>query len=111
MKRDASFEQAVYRCLCDIPSGCVVTYGQLAALIGKPGAARAVGNALHHNLLPDLIPCFRVVNAQGHLAEHFGAGGIREHRRRLEADGIEVRADDTVDLSRYQWHPKHQISE
>lgn len=97
-----SFSERIFNMLLQIPKGHVVTYGQLAALVGHPGASRAVGNVLHNNLFPDIFPCFRVVNSQGKLAKNFGAGGITEHRRRLLEDGIEV-VDDCVNLSVYQW--------
>ena len=96
------FLMEVLEKLLEIPKGKVVTYAQLASLVGHPGAARAVGNALHQNPLPDIFPCFRVVNAQGRLAKNFGAGGIAEQRRRLEADGIAVN-DNCVNLAVYQW--------
>lgn len=99
---NTAFADKVFDMLLQIPKGHVVTYGQLAALIGHPGASRAVGNVLHNNLLPDVFPCFRVVNAQGRLAKRFGAGGIAEHKRRLLEDGIEVK-ENCVDLDRYQW--------
>ena len=91
----------VYQYLTTIPKGKVVTYGQVAAAVKSPGCARAVGNILHANPLPDVYPCFKVVNAKGQLAWHFGLG-IEEQKRRLEADGVKVE-NYTVDLSVYQW--------
>ncbi len=93
------FSQDVYDFLRTIPKGHVATYGQVAAAIGRPGASRAVGNALHRNPDPDCYPCFRVVNREGYLAVHFGLG-IEEQKRRLIADGIEV-DDYRVDLRKY----------
>ena len=95
-------KQRVYDYLLTIPAGKVVTYGQIAAHLGNPKLARVVGNILHVNPEPDIYPCYKVVNAQGRLAEHFGCGGLSEQRRRLEADGIEV-TDGKVDLRVYQW--------
>lgn len=92
----------MYAAVRQIPPGYVATYGQIAELAGSPGAARAVGNALHVNPDPDGTPCFRVVNAQGKLTKNFGFGGIAEHRRRLEEDGIEV-INYKVDLEVYRW--------
>ena len=97
-------KQRVYDYLLTIPAGKVVTYGQIAAHLGNPKLARVVGNILHVNPEPDIYPCYKVVNAQGRLAEHFGCGGLSEQRRRLEADGIEV-TDGKVDLKKYQWRP------
>ena len=97
-----NIKEKVYEYLRTIPSGKVVTYGQIAAHLGNPGLARAVGNALHVNPDPDRNPCFRVVNASGKLSDNFGCGGMDEQKRRLEEDGIEV-IGNRVDLARYQW--------
>ena len=85
-----------------IPAGKVVTYGRIAAYLGKPGAARAVGNILHVNPDPIGQPCFRVVDRDGRLAENFGGGGKDVQKERLEADGIEV-VGYRVDLKKYLW--------
>ena len=73
--KNNSFYDKIYAAVCLIPRGRVATYGQVAALAGNGGAARAVGNALHKNPMPGVIPCHRVVNAQGRLAPHFAFGG------------------------------------
>lgn len=99
-----SMKNAVFEYLRTIPAGKVVTYSQVAAAVGHPGACRAVGNILHTNPDPDTYPCFRVVNAKGMTAEHFGFGGREEQVRRLRADGIEV-TGGRVDLNKYQWNP------
>lgn len=97
------FYAAVYETVKQIPPGRVATYGQIAALAGSPGAARAVGNALHCNPDEDHIPCFRVVNAKGQLSGAFAFGGPMEQKRRLEEDGIDV-INMTVDLSVFGWN-------
>jgi len=83
-------KQRLYELLRRIPKGRVVTYGALAAALGNPGWARAVGNALHHN--PDCVknPCYKVVNGNGELSPAYAFGGMAEQKRRLEADGIKV---------------------
>ena len=96
-----SFTQRVYAAVKRIPRGKVATYGQVAAAAGNGGAARAVGNALHINPSPGVIPCHRVVNAKGRLAPHFAFGGDEEQQRLLEAEGVVVR-DHHVDLKTYQ---------
>lgn len=98
-------KQKVYEFLRTIPAGKVVTYGQIAEFLGNKKLSRVVGNILHVNPQPDVYPCFKVVNAQGRLAEHFGCGGLQEQKRRLEADGIEV-IHNKVDLGKYQWWPE-----
>ena len=100
MKTD-SFYDKIYAAVCEIPRGRVATYGQVAAMAGNGGAARAVGNALHRNPAPGLIPCHRVVNAQGRLAPRFAFGGDVEQQRLLEAEGVAV-VDHHVDLEKYQ---------
>lgn len=93
----------IYEAVKRIPKGQVATYGQIAELVGNKRLARAVGNALHKNPDPGNIPCFRVVNAKGELAEEFAFGGVGGQERLLMADGIEV-MDGRVDLKRYQWN-------
>jgi len=78
----SAFRQAVLEATARIPYGQVRTYGQVAAAIGRPAAARAAGQALHHNPLPLLIPCHRVVGAGGGLV---GFGSGVEMKQRLLA--------------------------
>ena len=94
-------KDAVYAYLKTIPAGKVVTYGQLAAAVGNPNAARAVGNILHKNPDPANIPCHRVVNRKGEVSEAYAFGGAEAQRKRLEAEGIVFEADGTVDLAKY----------
>ncbi len=61
----SEFEKAVYREVLKIPLGETRTYGEIAAAVGRPGAARAVGNALSKNPYPLIIPCHRVVAKDG----------------------------------------------
>lgn len=93
-------QQKVYAYLLTIPKGKVVTYGQIAAALGNPKLARAVGNALHQNPDPDKYPCYKVVSAAGKLSTNFAFGGMEGQRQRLEAEGIRVE-NDRVDLKKY----------
>ena len=101
-------EKTVYERIYDavllIPYGKVATYGQIAAMVGNRYYARAVGNALHINPAPDIIPCYRVVNSKGKLAASFAFGGEDRQKQLLEAEGIEV-ADGKVDLKKYGFNP------
>jgi O-6-methylguanine DNA methyltransferase len=63
---EKNFSEKVYDIVRTIPKGKTLTYGQVAALAGKPGAARAVGNILSKNYDPE-IPCHRVIRADGKL--------------------------------------------
>lgn len=94
-----SFREDVYAAVRKIKPGCVATYGEVAAMAGYPGAARAVGTAMHLNpyewgsseVPRELwVPCHRVVAASGALAKGFGFGGCEEQKVRLEAEGVEV---------------------
>jgi len=88
-----------------VPKGKVVTYGQVALLLGLPRAARAVGWAMA--LTPGYlkVPCQRVIYGHGGLAQSYGREGLKEHKRDLEADGVRVLKDYKVDLKKYRWRP------
>ena len=90
----------IYEAVKEIPKGRVATYGTVAKMAGNPRMSRAVGNALHKNPDPDDIPCYRVVNSKGELAEAFAFGGENVQKKLLEAEGVEV-VDGKVDLERY----------
>lgn len=91
----------IYEAVKKIPKGKVATYGQVAELAGDKRMARAVGNALHNNPEPGVIPCHRVVNAKGMLAGEFAFGGTGAQAKLLIAEGVSVN-DGRVDLSVYQ---------
>lgn len=78
------FQQAVWAQLLQIPYGESCTYGQLAAALGKPSASRAVGNACRSNPLAILIPCHRVVGANGSLTGYTGGLDVKEYLLELE---------------------------
>lgn len=96
-----SFFEKVYEAVKKIPKGKVATYGQIAHVVGAPRAARQVGWALHVNPEPGIIPCHRVVNRFGRLAPAFAFGGEEVQASLLRAEGVEVREDYTVDLTKY----------
>ena len=83
-------KQRVYELLTEIPEGKVITYGQLAEIMGNKKWARAVGKALHDNPDGDKYPCYKVVNSRGELSPCYAFGGIEAQKHRLEADGITV---------------------
>ncbi len=94
--------EQVYRILQSIPKGQVVTYGQIAKMLGNKHFARAVGNILHANPDGEKYPCYKVVNSKGFLSHQYAFGGIEKQKEKLEADGIKV-IDCKVDLNKYQW--------
>jgi len=93
------YEQ-IYEAVKQIPEGQVATYGQVARKVGNRGLARVVGNALHVNPYPGIVPCHRVVNAKGELSGAFAFGSYDEQRRRLEEEGVCV-TNFKVDLKEY----------
>ncbi len=86
------FQRGVLAACAAIPFGNVSSYGDLAATIGRPGAARAVGNALGGNPVAIVIPCHRVIAAGGRIGG-FGGGrlAIAIKRRLLAVEGVAVR--------------------
>jgi AraC family transcriptional regulator of adaptative response/methylated-DNA-[protein]-cysteine methyltransferase len=66
----SAFQVRVWRALLQVPSGVLVTYGRLASMIGRPHAARAVGNAVRRNPLAYLIPCHRAIRETGAIGEY-----------------------------------------
>jgi len=76
------FDQAVWRRLLKIGYGRTMSYGEIAAGIGKPGAARAVGGANHRNPVGIIVPCHRVIGADGGLTGY--GGGLRRKKWLLE---------------------------
>ena len=99
----SKFAYDVYEAVKRVPRGKVATYAQIALMSGHVGAARAVGNALHLNPYFGIVPCHRVVNAQGRLAPDFAFGGIDEQKRMLAGEGVKVSDDGIVNLERFQW--------
>ncbi len=83
------FQTRVWSATAAIPFGTTVTYGELAEMAGKPRAARAVGTAMKRNPLPILIPCHRVIAANGKLGG-FG-GGLEMKRWLLRHEGVEIK--------------------
>jgi methylated-DNA-[protein]-cysteine S-methyltransferase len=84
VRRGSDFERAVWSALYAIPYGEMRTYGQIAADVGEPDAARAVGVACNRNPLPIVVPCHRVVGAGGKLVG-FG-GGLWRKKLLLELE-------------------------
>jgi methylated-DNA-[protein]-cysteine S-methyltransferase len=80
------FRRRVYAATRDIGPGETKTYGEIARAIGDPGAARAVGAALGANPFPIVIPCHRVLAADGALHGFSAPGGIATKRRMLEIE-------------------------
>ncbi|CAK7030103.1 MAG: Methylated-DNA--protein-cysteine methyltransferase [Desulfovibrio sp.] len=89
----SEFRRAVWRILCEIPYGECITYGQIAkkiaAATGRESmSGQAVGGAVGHNPISIIIPCHRVVGANGSLTGY--AGGIRVKKMLLELEGVDI---------------------
>jgi len=83
-----TFDEKVYAIVRKIPRGSVMSYGEVALVIGYPRAARAVGQALHRNNDPVNTPCHRVVFADGSLSNSYAFGGLGVQKTRLEKEGV-----------------------
>lgn len=90
----------IYEAVKKIPKGRVATYGQVAEMAGDKNMARAVGNALHKNPEPGIIPCHRVVNSKGELAGAFAFGGAGVQADLLAKEGVVVK-EGKVDLKQF----------
>ena len=89
--RGGEFRQDVWRILCEIPYGEVITYGDIAKKMAakmnkKSMSSQAVGGAVGHNPISIIIPCHRVVGSNGSLTGY--AGGIDVKRKLLELEGV-----------------------
>jgi len=85
LDRGTDFQQAVWRALLSVPSGTTVTYGELSQRVGKPAAVRAVGGAVGRNPLSIVVPCHRVLGANGALTGY--AGGLERKTALLHLEG------------------------
>lgn len=95
------FFSRVYEIVARIPEGKVVSYGQIARMLGAPRAARQVGWAMRH--CPDELPWQRVVRDDGTIA----GGGYADLRRMLlSGEGIQFLSNGTIDMKHYRWNGK-----
>lgn len=100
MSSSASNREALYLALMSVPAGKVITYGQLAALAGLPGAARLAGTVLCGLPEQTELPWHRVINAQGKISLPENASGYQEQKKRLEAEGI-IFTNNKINLRLY----------
>jgi len=84
VRRGSEFERAVWKAIAAIPYGETLSYGAIARSVGEPGGAQAVGLACNRNPLPIIVPCHRVIGADGKLVG-FG-GGIKRKRWLLQLE-------------------------
>ena len=81
------FHRSVYQVTRGIRPGTTLSYGAVATELGLPGAARAVGRALGHNPCPIIVPCHRVLAADGSMHGFSATGGVATKRRMLQLEG------------------------
>jgi methylated-DNA-[protein]-cysteine S-methyltransferase len=90
LERLSGFARQVYAIARAIPPGETMTYGEIAARLGDPGAARAVGEAMGQNPYPIVVPCHRVLAAGGKLGGFSAHGGAATKLRLLEIEGAAI---------------------
>ncbi|MGA9871241.1 MAG: methylated-DNA--[protein]-cysteine S-methyltransferase [Rhodococcus sp. (in: high G+C Gram-positive bacteria)] len=84
----SDFDRAVYDVARAIAFGSVLTYGAVAAKLGRPGAAQAVGGALGRNPVPIIVPCHRVLGSGRAVGGFSAPGGVNAKRRILAIEGV-----------------------
>ena len=95
----------VYGFVRRVPPGRVVTYGQVAVLLGAPAAARAVGYALHNLAGDSDVPWWRVINTQGRISLKGRGASADLQLAMLKGEGVAFGDDGRTDLGRYRWWP------
>lgn len=85
LSHGTAFQQSVWQALLAIPAGRTTSYGALSAEVGKPAAVRAVGAAVGRNPISVIVPCHRVLGADGSLTGY--AGGLERKTTLLELEG------------------------
>jgi len=86
----SDFQRRVLEAAVGVPRGRLATYGEIAARIGAPQAARAVGQALARNPIPIIVPCHRVVAADGSLTGYSGGAGVETKAKLLRLEGAAI---------------------
>jgi O-6-methylguanine DNA methyltransferase len=94
MEEVAPFPRRVYETARKIPAGATLSYGEIAARLGAPRAARAVGQALGRNPLPILVPCHRVLAAGGRPGGFSANGGVATKLRLLAIESVHAKSAD-----------------
>lgn len=103
---DKNYRERVYRIVRSIPRGRVMTYGQLAEILGDGYTPRTVGFVMHGS--DDKTPWHRVINAQGGCSTGRIALPSDKQQRMLSAEGLEFNESGRCDLQRYLWVPRER---
>ena len=92
--RVSGFPREVYHATLAVKAGSTASYGDIAAVLGyAPGMSRAVGTALGANPWPLLVPCHRIVSAEGKMTGFSGPGGVKTKLRLLALEGAQLFAE------------------
>ncbi|HVJ65341.1 MAG TPA: MGMT family protein [Bdellovibrionota bacterium] len=103
----SEFSLAIIAAIRKVPRGRVATYGQIAAIAGRPGAARAVVWILHSSSQKHRVPWHRIVNAKGKIAFNIDSTEFQRQGQRLRREGIAVdHMTGKIDLSMFQYRKK-----
>lgn len=102
---DPIYRERAYALVRDIPKGKVMTYGQIAMILGEGYTARTVGYVMH-GAETDSVPWQRVINSQGKCSTGKLTIPINLQQELLEAEGVIFSASGKCDLSEYQWFPE-----
>lgn len=106
MSAPRNFYEAVHRLVRKIPRGRVMTYGQIATILGAPRAARAVGYAMGACGASSPVPWQRVINRTGGISLRGRAEGAMLQRELLEDEGVVFDDEERCDLDKYRWEPR-----
>lgn len=101
---DKTYRECVYEIVRQIPVGKVMTYGQLAIILGEGYTARTVGYVMHGS--DESVPWQRVINSQGKCSTGKLTIPVNLQQELLEAESVVFSASGTCDLSEYQWFPE-----
>jgi len=104
MQENPEYRERVYKIVRRIPRGRVMTYGQIAELLGEGYTARTVGFCMHSS--PDGTPWHRVINAQGKTSTGKVVLPFDKHPRLHEQEGVVFNQSNRCDLQTYLWIPK-----
>jgi methylated-DNA-protein-cysteine methyltransferase-like protein len=96
--------ERIWATICDIPEGCVASYGQIAEIAGIRRGARQVGYALRHLPKGSKVPWYRVIQASGKIAFKIGSDGFNEQSKRLMLEDVAI-LNGRIDMNKYRWQP------
>lgn len=104
--KNYNIKEEILRIVKDIPRGKVLTYGSIAKQVHMVYPKykvnpRYIGYILHLNVDPVNIPCHRVVDRNGKLAENYKFGGLKEQKRKLLEEGVKFVGNKNVDLKKF----------